>query len=346
MDDFKEGRSFAKRMYGPRSIGTLLCGFIIVFTIHSSLSSFTLVLLALNSLVWAHVAYRISIFSKEPFRAEKRNFLFDSFFCGFWIALMCLKPTPSATIFSMVAMNNIAIGGPKLLIKGIGLKVLGFFVAVCFFGFTFETGTASDMWLCLPLVIVYPVVLGFAFYKLAFELKESKSKLRSLSRTDPLTGLLNRGYWNDVVSASLVRPKSIERSTVVIIDVDRFKSVNDMYGHAAGDELLRVLAKLLKSKLREGDAICRYGGDEFCVFISDTAISVLMARMHEICIAFAIECESSFPGAHATLSVGVAPWGAEAFDVDAWISIADNNLYKAKREGRNKIVCGFPEVEK
>ncbi|WP_425273368.1 MASE2 domain-containing protein [Pseudomonas petroselini] len=62
-------------MYGPRSIGTLLCGFIIVFTIHSSLSSFTLVLLALNSLVWAHVAYRISIFSKEPLEQKMRNFL-------------------------------------------------------------------------------------------------------------------------------------------------------------------------------------------------------------------------------------------------------------------------------
>lgn len=118
---------------------------------------------------------------------------------------MCLKPMPSATIFSMVAMNNVAVGGPKLLIKGLALKLVGFFVAVYFFGFNYDAGAQSEVWLCLPLVIIYPVVLGLAFYKLASELKESKSKLRRLSRTDPLTELLNRRYWNDVVSVMLAQ---------------------------------------------------------------------------------------------------------------------------------------------
>lgn len=338
MENLTEGRAFAKRMYGPRVVGTLLCGFIIISTLCSSVSYVALVLLALNSLVWAHIAYRISFSSTEPFKSEKINFLFDSLFCGFWIALMCLKPMPSATIFSMVAMNNIAVGGPRFLIKGLALKLAGFSLAAYFFGFNFEGGAEAEVLLCLPLVIIYPVVLGFAFYKLASELKESKSKLRRLSRTDPLTNLLNRRYWNDVVSVRLSQRSSIHNSAVVIIDVDRFKSVNDMYGHAAGDEVLRILAKLLKSKTRPVDYVCRYGGDEFCVFIFDTSIEVVRARMNEVSIAFEIECESLFPGAHATLSMGVAPWVAEVFDIDAWMSIADKNLYEAKRGGRNKII--------
>lgn len=338
MEIFSEGRAFARRMYGPRVIGTLLCGFIIMLNICSDVSEIVLALLALNSLVWGHIAYRISFFSKEPFKTEKINFLFDSLFCGFWIGLMCLKPMPSATIFSMVAMNNVAVGGPKLLIKGLALKLVGFFVAVYFFGFNYDAGAQSEVWLCLPLVIIYPVVLGLAFYRLASELKESKSKLRRLSRTDPLTELLNRRYWNDVVSVMLAQKKSINNSALVIIDVDRFKSVNDMYGHAAGDEVLRILARLLKSKTRPVDSVCRYGGDEFCVFIFDTSISVVRARMNEVSTAFAIECESRFPGTHATLSIGVAPWVAEVFDIDVWMSVADKNLYEAKRGGRNKIV--------
>lgn len=338
MEIFTEGRNFARRMYGPRVVGTFLCGFIIVSTIFSKASYFELALLAINSLVWAHVAYRISVFSTESFRAEKNNFLFDSFFCGFWIALMCLNPMPSATIFSMVAMNNIAVGGPKLLLKGFALKLFGFAVAGCFFGFCYKGGTESDVWLCLPLIIIYPVVLGFAFYKLAFELKESKSKLRTLSRTDPLTGLLNRRYWSDVVSDRLNQKLSIHNSAIFIIDIDRFKSVNDMYGHAAGDQVLRILARLLMSRTRAVDSVCRCGGDEFCVFIFDTSISTVKTRMSEVGIAFADECDSLFPGSHATLSVGVAAWSIEVSDVDSWMSLADKKLYRAKREGRNKII--------
>lgn len=338
MEKLTEGRAFARRMYVPRVVGTLLCGIIIMVTIFPKSSYFELSLLALNSLLWAHIAYRISFFSKESFKTEKKNFLFDSVFCGFWIGLMCLNPMPSATIFSMVAMNNVAVGGPKLLIKGLALKLVGFFVAVCFFGFCYESSTKYDIWLCLPLIIIYPIVLGFAFYKLAFELKESKSELRKLSRTDPLTGLLNRRYWSDVVSDRLNREKNIHNSAVVIIDVDRFKCVNDMYGHAAGDEVLRILARLLMSKTRVTDFICRYGGDEFCVFVLDTSIPIIRARMDEIGSAFALECESLFPACHATLSIGVAAWDVEVSDVDAWTSLADKKLYEAKREGRNKTV--------
>jgi len=325
-------------MYGPRVVGTFLCGLIIVSTIFSKASYFELALLAINSLVWAHVAYGISMFSKESFRAEKNNFLFDSIFCGFWMALICLNPIASATIFSMVAMSNVAVGGAKQLLKGFALKLFGFFVAVCFFGFCYKEGTESDVWLCLPLIIIYPMVLGFSFYELAFELRESKSKLRTLSRTDPLTGLLNRRYWSDLVSDRLNQKQLIYNSAVIIIDVDHFKSVNDIYGHAAGDQVLRILARLLTLRTRAVDSICRYGGDEFCVFIFDTSISIVTNRMSEVSVAFSDECKSLFPSAHATLSIGIAAWNIEVSDVDSWISTADKKLYRAKREGRNKII--------
>lgn len=333
-----DGRVFVNRIYVPRVLGALLCGVVIVLAAISHMSSFLLALLALNSLIWGHVARRIALRSSNPFKAEKRNLLLDSLYCGFWISVMHLKPTPSAIIFSMVAMNNVAVGGPYFLIKGLVCKVLGFVVGVCLFGFVYEEESVFDKWICVPLTVIYPVVLGFAFYSLASELKESKNMLRKLSCIDPLTGLLNRRCWGGLVAACLTREKNVQNSVLVILDVDRFKFVNDYYGHSAGDEVLCILSRILTEKLRSLDSICRYGGDEFCVLLNDILISEASARMQEVCNSFIAEGRNLFPEAEVTLSVGAVSWNVNIHDVNAWVALADKNLYEAKRRGRNQIV--------
>lgn len=207
------------------------------------------------------------------------------------------------------------------------------------FGFSYKGASIFDVWICLPLLIMYPIIVGFAFYGLASELKESKRLLRELSCTDPLTGLLNRRYWVDLVAACVSRRRRIERSVLVVIDVDHFKLINDAYGHAAGDKVLCILSQVLVSKLRAADYICRYGGDEFCVLLTDISISEGEVRMREVCRAFVLGVGAVFPEAGVTLSIGIMPWRDSIYDVNSWVNLADRNLYKAKRNGRNQIVC-------
>jgi len=339
-DEFFEGCAFVNRMYAPRIVGTCLCGAVIISTSYSKMSPLLLVLLALNSLIWAHAARKIALSSKRPFKFEKINFLFDSLFCGFWIAVIQFRPLPSVFIFSMVAMNNVAVGGAKFFLRGLLFKVLGAFAALISFGFSYGGNSESDIFVCLPVLIVYPVTLGLAFYKVASELKQSKHKLRELSNVDALTGLLNRRYWNELVFASMGRHDLISESVLVILDVDRFKCVNDMYGHSSGDKVLCILGDILSARLRAVDLICRYGGDEFCVLMTKVSIEEVNSRMLQVCDNFASRVGSVFPEAKTTLSVGVAPWNPRVVNVECWLSLADENLYKAKNSGRNKVVYG------
>jgi len=339
-EDFIEGRVFVSRIYFPRVLGSVLCGFVILITTYSDLTKVLLVLLGLNALVWAHIARYIAFYSSDPFRSEKNNLLVDSLLCGFWIAVMHAKPIPTALIFAMVAMNNISVGGPVFWIKGLVCKLSGFFIAFLAFGFSYKGASEFDDWVCVPLAVIYPMILGLAFYSLASEFRSNKKQLRELSRIDPLTGLLNRRYWSEMVSACLKRKSKKENSVLAIIDIDGFKGVNDSCGHTAGDNILRTLSKVLTEKLRVFDYICRYGGDEFCVLLTNVNASDAEARMREICEAFRCECDAIFPDGGLTLSVGIVPWNIHISEVDCWISLADKNLYAAKRGGKNQVVCG------
>lgn len=255
---------------------------------------------------------------------------------------MDLKPLSSVVIFSMVAMNNVAVGGPQFLFRGLGFKCIGFAMSFLLLDVTYEVGVTKDVLLCLPLIGIYPIVLGLSFYKLSAELKGSKALLKQLSNTDALTGLFNRRYWCEVVSMQMSRPKLIQCSALVIVDVDRFKLVNDIYGHVAGDKALCVLADILRARLRATDSICRFGGDEFCIFLTEISVQEVSARMTSVSEEFASEIERVFPKSLSTLSVGIMNWSPEISDVDAWLSLADQNLYDAKKSGRNKVVIdGF-----
>jgi len=252
---------------------------------------------------------------------------------------MHVRPLPSVVIFSMVAMNSVAVGGPKFLFKSLGFQSLGFAVVFLFsdVDYKFDISAVSEVLLCLPLVGIYPIVLGLSFYNLAAELKSSKVLLRQLSCTDSLTGLLNRRYWCELVSGHMSRPKLMESAILVMVDIDRFKFINDAYGHNAGDKALCILADTFRSKLRGVDCICRFGGDEFCIFLKNISAKESVARMVEVSEIFEAEVERAFPASNATLSAGVMPWDPSIVDVDSWLALADKNLYSAKRNGRNQV---------
>jgi diguanylate cyclase (GGDEF)-like protein len=163
-------------------------------------------------------------------------------------------------------------------------------------------------------------------------------QLLDLSVTDELTGLLNRrGFLAELRRALARSRRSGETGMVLLCDLDRFKAINDTYGHPAGDAALIVVAQLLQSNVRGTDSVARLGGDEFAVLLADACTRAVKPRIDSIkdkLSGLIVDCG----GVHVPLSasVGHAKYGPNS-DCDLLISMADKALYRAKTEQPHRI---------
>ena len=165
------------------------------------------------------------------------------------------------------------------------------------------------------------------------------SQARRLSITDGLTGLFTHRYFQETMDREIQRAVRYKQFlSLMMMDIDFFKKVNDTYGHQAGDRVLKVLAKLLTIQCRRTDYACRYGGEEFTVILTDTAIENAIVtserfrkKLEETTIEF-----GDFK-IQATVSIGVSELKSGMKKQDM-IEGADRALYRAKREGRNRVV--------
>src|SRR5262252_8598710 len=162
-----------------------------------------------------------------------------------------------------------------------------------------------------------------------------------LAITDPLTGLSNRRYMEShvgtLIEQAATRGKPL---TVLIIDIDYFKSINDTYGHDAGDDVLREFAIRIKKSVRGIDLACRYGGEEFVVLMPETDMAVATMVAERLRRRIAGEPFPLPQGARrgeVTISIGIATLGGEE-SAAAVLKRADQALYRAKRDGRNRVV--------
>ena len=172
------------------------------------------------------------------------------------------------------------------------------------------------------------------------ELEASRKLLAEQASTDPLTQLKNRRAFFEHGAQHMSLSKRYKSDlSILLIDIDHFKKVNDTYGHQAGDEVLTQVARLLKQLTRNEDTVARMGGEEFAILLPDTnrlGTAVMAER-----IRVAVEKEKIIVGDNTitiTLSIGVATYGSEkAESVDDLLRIADSRLYLAKENGRNRI---------
>ena len=171
-------------------------------------------------------------------------------------------------------------------------------------------------------------------------LRRDSKTFFAASRTDALTGVGNRCRMDEELAAA--RSKVLRyghRFTLAICDVDEFKRYNDTYGHLAGDHALVRVAETLTSELRTSDAVFRYGGEEFLILLPEQSLEdgvVVLERIRRALERLGIPTPSGRP---LTISGGVAELSPQCdSDVDAWLARADAALYRAKWEGRNRIV--------
>jgi diguanylate cyclase (GGDEF)-like protein len=176
-----------------------------------------------------------------------------------------------------------------------------------------------------------------------------RKRLREQSIRDPLTGLFNRRYMEEALALETARSsRSGSPLAIVMTDVDHFKTFNDQHGHEAGDALLRAVGRLIQSEFRNGDIVCRFGGEEFIIIAPDTALEVICARADTLRMAVR-ELTVDFRGQRigpVTMSFGVSVWSEGRVGLpEDLINRADQALYRAKRLGRDRIEMDIPDLQ-
>ena len=202
-----------------------------------------------------------------------------------------------------------------------------------------ETRTPSWLIPTFSSVLIFLLICFSLFYIIALkrQVAARTEDLQRLSETDSLTGILNRKKIEEKFADELIRYKRYNRPfSIMLIDIDKFKEVNDTFGHPVGDEVLIALAKLLNNSVRQADSVARWGGEEFLLICPNTCIkeaTILAEKLRK-----QIE-EYDFPEIkHCTASFGVAEASQQDETKDIFMR-ADKALYRSKTEGRNRISC-------
>ncbi len=295
--------------------------------------------LVLTSLVWPHVAYLIALRSRDPYRAETRNLLIDTAIAGAWVPLIHFNLLPSALLVTLAIVDRITTGLRGLWLRAMPWLVMGGAGMALATGAAFDPVTTMPIIVaCLPVLLIHTVAVSLGSNRLIRRVGLQNRELDRLHRLDALTGLSNRADWEQ--HAERVLEECLEsgrHACLLLIDIDSFKLVNDTHGHAAGDEVLCVLANKIRTILRPKDRAGRIGGDEFVVVLPRTT-QVQAERVAER-IRGAVETIRlrDYPDVHPTISIGVAAAGSAPLTLRAWFNSADRALYRAKDAGRNQV---------
>jgi diguanylate cyclase (GGDEF)-like protein len=182
--------------------------------------------------------------------------------------------------------------------------------------------------------------LGALFQVLTY--RQRYEALRAQAARDTLTGVYNRGFFDEMLAVQVAQARRGGGAvSVMMIDVDHFKRINDAHGHSEGDRALRVIAQALVGAVRASDVVCRYGGEEFCVILPGTApepAAQLAARVREE-VPRACQRAGISGGARVTVTIGVAACPQDGVEREAVMRAADRRLYRGKDAGRDRVVA-------
>jgi len=208
-----------------------------------------------------------------------------------------------------------------------------------------EMGSAFYISLVVPLPMT--LISGGIIFSLMIALEKARSQAHALSMTDSLTGLSNRRHFLQGVQRELhLAQRHQQPMALLILDVDHFKRVNDLYGHSMGDQVLIEISQCCTQALRTTDLLARWGGEEFVVLLPNTHrehAHQLAERVREA-VAGLAQLSAKSEAVRVTISVGVAcAEPGQTATLDVLVQTADRALYEAKRGGRNQVAPLQPE---
>ncbi len=253
--------------------------------------------------------------------------------------------TPRGVALGVVYLGMIFVG---LIIKHRVVVIAFAFIATAlvFAGYFFSP-TSIDVTTALINLGLTLFIIWLAALMLIFHLVQEQkftAKLAELANHDALTNLHNRHYFNQELSKEVAKSRRYKiQLSLLMIDIDHFKKVNDTYGHPVGDQVLKSLADICRTVLRDVDIIVRFGGEEFIVILPSTNISGALLTAERI-RAGVEEFDFTYEDTSLKATVSI---GATSYDNNDWtdkdlIKAADIALYQAKKNGRNQV-CEFDE---
>nr|WP_315183744.1 diguanylate cyclase [uncultured Albidiferax sp.] len=330
---------FARRSYFSRMVGLAL-GFVMTGAVfvQNGAPAWMWIGPALHCFAGPHIAWWLASRAANPREAERRNLLADHFFGGVWMVLMQFNLLPSVLTVSLLSMDTMAGGGVRLVLRGLALQALGVLLGLALFGLQLQPdATRWTVLACLPLLVCQPILISHIARKAIHRLKKQSQVLEHQSQHDGLSGLYNRSHWEQLVRSEFARfRRQSQPAVLVMADLDHFKRINDLHGHAAGDQAIRRFATALQRVLRETDVCGRYGGEEFGLLLPMTSASAardvldrLRRNLHD---------QPLLDGVLVTASFGVAELTADVPTVEAWLRLADQMLYRAKHRGRDCVM--------
>lgn len=347
-----DAQHFVKRVHRLRMAGLGLGAIAVGGVLHQNGAALPIwILLLFNGYVWPHLARWLASRATSPVRAEYRNLIVDSAMGGMWVVLMQFSLVPSIVLMTMLSMDKIGVGGWRLLTRSSlgALLAGGATLAICLLWGEWTLKPEARMSTILatfPLLVVYPLLISTASHGLAVRERMHRRELERLAAVDPATGLLNRPSWEHAVVRELARmQRHGVPATLMMIDIDHFKDINDNYGHPVGDEVIRGMARAIRTCVREGDLACRYGGDEFSVLLANVSSRAAQATAERLRTRVAAATFAAAPGLRCSISIGLGGATRDMADARAWIERADAALYKAKMAGRNRVCLDESPME-
>lgn len=319
-------------------------------------------LLALHLLIYPHLLYALASRSAKPLKVEYQALLYEPALMGAWVAWLGY---PLWIAFAVLLGSLISIAlyqGPVGAARAAVSIVAGALAVMALHGFTFTPDThLLTTALAMSSLGIYLLLVAEAARQRGLKLRNAREALRlkeqALQRQlhtnqslqqqlleqanrDALTGLFNRRYLDATMLRELARcQRESQPLSLLVLDIDRFKQVNDRHGHPAGDEVLRQVAQVLAAGARQSDVVCRYGGEEYVVLLPNMTSHTAQVRAEAYRAAVqALPIPFGPDTLHVTLSIGVATFPQHGQTAQALIQQADTALYQAKEHGRNRVV--------
>jgi two-component system, cell cycle response regulator len=276
------------------------------------------------------------------------------------LALFLLMNQPHTAVNSKVVFEGyfLAIGSSSLrydkrICVTAGLLAFAQYLAIVY--------TAATHWdLNSPIYSPYPyglfswsaqisrLIMLLIASALSLALVSRSQKLLQLATSDSLTALFNRGYMDDRLAIEFSRARRYGKLlTIAVIDVDRFKSLNDTHGHSAGDLVLRKIGEILRDSFRKSDTVGRYGGEEFVVILPETDIQAAQQRLESLRQSITttpIQLSTGGERVQVTISAGLASFPEDGENAAQLFALADERMFQAKKEGRNRVVASAEPV--